>query len=260
MRKTRLIIIFSVLAFTALVVLLGSVIFSVKEVTVLCVNADDTALETKVENFVDMKGSIFFLNERNHTEKIETAFPDVIVNTIERVFPSSVRIEIIKKYKCAYIEIEGSYYVLDDSARVIAVYDSVPDDVIKTEIDKTSISKSKITQKVIGKDFKTDKGIAETMLKELFSAMFRLEDYSVHEITALYKNIVCETEEKELILYTQGATGSSGAKIVIIGLDRIDDKVAKALSLYTADDKYKHGTIRVYTRQDTGDIATTHEP
>lgn len=259
MRKTRLIIIFSVLAFTALVVLLGSVIFSVKTVTVFCVNADDTALENRVEQFVEMKGSIFFLDEKDHTEKIEAAFPDVVVNTIERIFPSSVKIEIIKKFKCAYIEIEGSYYVLDDSARVVAVYDSVPDNVIKVELDKSSVSKSKITQKLIGKDFKTDKGIAELMLKDLFSAMFRL-DYNVQEITALYKNIVCETEDKELILYTQGGTGSSGAKVIIIGLDKIDVKVAKALSLYTEDDKYKKGTIRVYTRQDTGEIVCTHEP
>lgn len=259
MRKKQLVIIFSILAFTALVVLLGSVIFSVKQVSVFCINADDTALEDRVERAVDMGGSIFFLNEKAHIKAIEEMFPEVVVNTIERVFPSSVRIEIIKKFRCAYIEIDGTYYILDDDARIVAEQNSVPDNVIKVEIDKTSVSKSIITQKIIGKALKTDRGFVELMLKELFTAMFRL-GYDIHDTTTLYKSIVCETEERELILYTQGGAGGSGAKIVIIGTDKVDEKVRRALSLYSEDDKYKKGTIRVYTRLDTGEIVFTHEP
>ena len=99
MKTRRIIILFSILAFAATVVLLNSFVFSVREVRAYCFNSVDETLKERVveKSGIELYKNIIVLNEKKAVKNIENEMPgEVKVINIERKFPDKVWIHFVK--------------------------------------------------------------------------------------------------------------------------------------------------------------------
>ncbi len=125
----RLIIIFVSIAVIVLTLVLGAVIFTVNDVKIL-VTGDSTVVldKTGVINASGIKRgtSIFTIDEEEAQKNIEKSYPNTKVVTIERIFPSEIRINIIIRVPILSMKVAGTdkYLVLDREFKILEVVDS----------------------------------------------------------------------------------------------------------------------------------------
>ena len=125
MKNKRIIIIFSVLVFLALIVVLSGVLFRVETVEVnystspiLNIEKDEVYQKLNTQ----YKGtSIFFLNEKKLANKLEGDFANVKVLNIERKFPKKVYVTIQERIEVYCFEIDGQYVYTDYNCKVLRI-------------------------------------------------------------------------------------------------------------------------------------------
>ena len=100
MKSKKTLVLFLILCFLTVLIVVGSVLFSVKTVVGYCYNADDTELNEQVVEASAAKlkkgSSIFLVRENEIINEVESKLPNVWVINVERVFPSGVYIDYVK--------------------------------------------------------------------------------------------------------------------------------------------------------------------
>ena len=118
MKKRRMIILFSILAFIMVLVLLNSVVFSIREVRAACFNSNDQKLMDRVVSAsgIEPYKNIIILNEKKAIDNINGEMGDEVkVVNIERKFPDKVWIHFVKLVPVLAIEKSDGYYVTCDN-------------------------------------------------------------------------------------------------------------------------------------------------
>jgi len=122
-RNKRLIVLFSILLSLTVVVIFGSIVFSVSVVTTsghnINVYDEGQQLSDRVIEAANVRRrSIFLLNDDRIISDIEEAVPQVQVVNIERLFPNRVLIHFVKLYNYFRVYRDGNYYSLRASGRI----------------------------------------------------------------------------------------------------------------------------------------------
>ncbi|MCL2676030.1 MAG: FtsQ-type POTRA domain-containing protein [Firmicutes bacterium] len=175
MRNKRLIIIFSVLVAVTLMVLLSSVIFTVRSTTTRCLNHafSDPALDQRIIDSMDLekiKGkSIFFIKENELIANIEKVVPEVSVVNIERKFPDRLTVHYVKLFDYYEIAVGGFYYSLTHEGRVI---DEEPRLAPKPDDQRIRIVYSGTAPEFGGYIYD---GVKRQIISEIVSALERLD-------------------------------------------------------------------------------------
>lgn len=124
----RLIIIFVCLCVIVLTVILGAVVFTIKDIQVLTAGEEAESFDkAKIvsDSNIELNSSIFALSASTATANIEKANPYVKVINIERKFPSKVVINIAYRVGIIAIPLSGanSYALIDRECKVVEVID-----------------------------------------------------------------------------------------------------------------------------------------
>lgn len=139
----RIIAFLAVVVVIVLFVLLNMTLFTVGEVTVQDeVFSDYIDKEAIIESAaIKMDSNIFILSETNATNNIETAFPYLKVDTIERKFPNKVLIHVSMRENAMSIPIAHSnnYALVDTELKVVGkVPESSPEYKAATHIESVT--------------------------------------------------------------------------------------------------------------------------
>ena len=117
MKKRQMIILFSILAFVVLLVVLNSLVFSIREVRADCFNSNDTELVNRVTAASEIKlyKNIITLNKKKAIQSIDAKMSaEIKVINIERKFPNTVWIHFVKRVPVIAVETGGGEYVICD--------------------------------------------------------------------------------------------------------------------------------------------------
>lgn len=186
MKSKRIIIIFSIIIFFAVAVVLTSVLFRVGDFSVIPVSdifKESEAEKIKESLLLDYNGkSIFFLDEKSLTNKVETEFPYVEVVNIERRFPKEVCITVQERIEVYCFNIGKDYIYTDYSCKILRVeknkdaieeiYDeSKYGQVIKVKVAQDMISNYKADEQNVGKILEFFRYGATKFLAELYLNM-----------------------------------------------------------------------------------------
>lgn len=241
MRNKKLIIIFSILLALTLIILLCSMLFSIKKIGAYCYNGNDEQLNERIVAEVDsLKGrSIFVIDEDSVKESIEAKFSDVQVINIERKFPNRVTIN----YKrTIYYEVQsgGKYYSCRDDGQITAIGD-VPANVGE---------RIEIKSKVVGGGYKIgDKLLADDDAK-IINDIVGVIERSNKFATAVIEFI--DLDRRDDMIYVKMRTG---IYIKIIGKDNIEDKFHLGLSVYDAPEFDKeNGKMIIVSNEDSAAV------
>lgn len=126
----RLIIIFVCLCVIVLTVILGAVVFTIKDIQVLTAGDEAESFDkAKImsDSGIELNSSIFALSASTATANIEKANPYVKVINIERKFPSKVVINIAYRVGLIAIPLNGTntYALIDRECKVVDIIDSI---------------------------------------------------------------------------------------------------------------------------------------
>ena len=132
MRNKKLIVIFSILLALTLLVVLNSVLFSVRTVTAHCFNYDDTIIENDGKKLADKviesagikKGSsIFLVNKEKTAANIVARQTGVKVVNIEKRFPNRITIHYAKLVDTFQVAMPRGYYICTNDGRIVEIVD-----------------------------------------------------------------------------------------------------------------------------------------
>lgn len=253
----RLIAIFIILCITTLLVVLSSVVFRISEVEIYCYNATDSTILPRVQAATSIEGaSIFNLNESKIIEHLESVpeLADIEIINIERKFPNRVVINVVKKYAYAYLTLSDRYLVLDNAMGIMLETFTEPLDLIKISVDGSTVFEGLSEGAVVGGPLVTNGGSAETVLKNVFTALARL-DYRDFDCIALINRIEVFTEEQDVIIKTD-----AGVTVKIFGFANMNEKMRAAVSVYLANESYRHSGIILIVENSKGEIVPTYSP
>ncbi len=253
MRNKKLIILLSILSFVTILVVLGSVLFSVQQITAYCYNDDDVAVEMAVAN-TDNNGikrgrSIFLLNENEIIANVESKVNNIKVVNIERKFPNAVYINYVKIFDYIAYEFDGKVYYASSELKVLS--EGEVKDNYSGYIEL--ICKSEQTA-VKGGYLFADGSKARNILLSVMDAVTQLGMHST--MTDLFEFV-------DIDKYLGGGSvfikTRTGVYIEIQGNELgMKEKLHYAMSVYYAQDKNRQqqGTITVYRKSDGSTAAT----
>jgi hypothetical protein len=236
--RKKLIILFCILSFLALMITLNSAVFSVRFVGASIKNADDAVLRQKIKDSVDLDSqSIFFLNEAKIIQAISQAVPEVKILKIERKFPDKLIIHAVKRARICYIKYQSVFYVISDELTVIDIVNYRPQNlselIIQDELDMDDVKK--------GFEIKTRES-AKNDIINLFDCIKNIGE----EYFELIQKIGYIRKTGDIYLKT-----ASGVTIHISFFDRLQEKVQIAFSLYKHSPLYRaDGIISAYIDKD----------
>lgn len=124
----RLIILFACLAVVVVIVILATVVFSVRNIEVLIPDQWEEQFDkAKIvsSSKIKLNTSIFAVSEKKAIANIEKSVPYAKVVTIERVFPSTIRINIVRRDPILAVVLGESsqYALLDRELKVLEIVD-----------------------------------------------------------------------------------------------------------------------------------------
>ena len=125
MRKKKLVIISVILSVIAVMIVLASTVFMLKSVTVDIVSENNEVVAEKDADAIIKKakfnygGNVLFMNFSKQIARIESAFPYVKVEKIERKFPNKAILHISERTPAAYTTTGEFVYILDKELKVL---------------------------------------------------------------------------------------------------------------------------------------------
>jgi hypothetical protein len=158
MKNKRLLALFVVLIIVVVIVVLGSTVFTVKNISVTFDTSqeevevlDEDEIIEQVKEFKG--GNIFFLSENAVRQAVKN--PYVYLINVERVFPNSIVLHIAEKKEMFAIKKDDAYYMFDKNGEVLSVGDtnknniesSAPNILIKN-IGDADVTKAVVGQKI----------------------------------------------------------------------------------------------------------------
>ncbi len=258
MRNKKLIIIFIVICSFALLILLGSLIFSVRQVEVYCYNYDSNKTPTQTENDdlftqVDdetirdavlalvedslMGKSVFLIDDKAIEKKVNSLGYVVLMN-VERKFPNRIYINVIKSYRYVQIKLEEGYALLDRDCMVSEIVPErlSPENIINVTLSGPVI-KCNVGEKI---ELSNNDGV---ILTDILTTLEKL-DYEFSKAKALLKSINL-SKNGNVYLETH-----SGVLIKLLGTDYIEEKLRLAVSLFVNYPTMRHsGQITAYRNE-----------
>ncbi len=243
MRNKKLIVLFSILSFVTLLVVLSSVCFSVQKVYAYCYNDYDETLNGRIEskevNGISRGGSIFMLNEKKITAKIENELSEVKVINIERKFPNQVYINYVKILPYIVLDTESDALLVSNECEVLRHIEKQEHylDYIKLLTD-TNPESDKNGDKL----FKEDSG-DYMLVSGILDTIERMDLHST--VVEMFEFIDTRLFKTDNLVYIKTRIGTY---IELMGNGtNIDKQVQLAVSLYlSSETKYMTGgTITV---------------
>lgn len=240
MRNKKLIILFCILTLVTLLIVLGSVVFSVKGVYASCYNADDEALDKQVAsmkiNGIEEGKSIFLLDEDEIIKSIESKVSGVKVINVERKFPNQVYVNYVKVYPYFVIERDDKAIYATNEGKVIStsnVATSYPDQI--KYIGKTGLGDS------VGDTLYQSGDDGKKVFTIVTSAIEKIAKYPV----AMEMFELVDTTDVDEMGKTYFVTRTGVVFELQGGRDNLLKKLRLAVSVYASDEtKYKsEGTI-----------------
>lgn len=245
--RKKLVILFSILTFLAVMIIFNSVIFTVKKVSAVIINTQDAPLCQKIKDSVKIAPqSIFFLDEDKIIDDISRSVPEVKVIKIERKFPDRLIIHTYKRDKICFIKYDNVFYILGQDLVLIDIINTRPADMfelfLNDDIDMTNASK--------GMEIKTHT-TARIEIQNLFSCIKNIGDSYFDLIGKIYYF----RKSNDIYLKTV-----SGVTIHISNTNRLQEKVVIAFSLYNHTPIYRaSGIISAYTDAE-GNLKASYRP
>ena len=127
-RKTRIIVLSSILSILAVMIILASTVFLLNKVEVnylstshSVLSAEDAKGIVEAGKFGYGRSNILFTKFDKQIERIEKAYPYAKVEKIERKFPNSAIIHISERTPAAYVKSGQYVYVVDAELKVLDV-------------------------------------------------------------------------------------------------------------------------------------------
>ena len=176
MKSKKTLVLFLILCFLTILIIIGSVLFSVKTIVGYCYNDNDPDL---VQQVIDASSSelstgtnIFLVNENDIIKKIESDVINVKVVNIERKFPSSVYINFYKIEEYFVVEHGGGYLYVSNDCKILRQSDNL------TSERRIKLLIPEVLEGVAPGDtlFSTQSQLY-TITNALMNALSRLEDY-----------------------------------------------------------------------------------
>lgn len=247
MRRLALIITFCVVGFVAILILLGALLFSVKDVQInmpTCRPEFYRAYAEAIADRVDyVKGkNVLFLNESGIADTVAgepfgiEQDTSVIVTDVIRVFPNTVRLEVQHIYPHGYVEIcDGQqavtgYVVVDNNFRIVRTTETQPTAVAKLE----SVSDIAVRVGKVGEVLQTDSASFDNMMTKTFRAFARI-GYREFNFTSIVKSVRLDTRNDIVTIVTRNGD-KDGSTWRILGTAVYEEKIRAAASLYVSND------------------------
>lgn len=131
MKRKKTLVLFLILCFLTVLIVVGSVLFSVNTIMGYCYNDTDPALTRRVVDASSSKlktgTNIFLINEKEIINQIESEIANVKVVNIERKFPSSVYINFYRIKEYFAVKYDGVYLYISNDCKILR----------KTEVQET---------------------------------------------------------------------------------------------------------------------------
>ena len=126
MTNKRVIVVLSILAVFAVLLLVSSLVFKVKTIDVEF-TSETTISSDEVKNISELKlgKSIFFINKKKATSNIESKMPYARVESIISKFPNKITIKISERVEEFFVKFETetntSYIVFDRDLKILRI-------------------------------------------------------------------------------------------------------------------------------------------
>ncbi len=233
MRNKKLIILFFIILFLAVLVVLDSVLFSVKKVTAYCHNdvdnviqADATTLSQKVIDGSKIKSgkSIFLLNKDKVIKNVQKNVSDVRVINIEKKFPNRVTIHYAAIKPTFNVRFSDGFYIVNNEGKITEISQQRRDGLIDliAEVEDGLQVGDKIRCENLNSVF----DIMDALDRLGYSA----EDQHERILLLSLISFIDLTVHSEIIYI--GTSGDIDIKILGIASDTIFKKIHYGLSLY----------------------------
>lgn len=249
-------IVFIVICCFAVLIILGSVIFSVRKIEVYCENFDcdevvnGVSLREEVLGLVEdsIRGKSIFLLDDEKIHKKVNALGYVYVINVERKFPNLVYIDLFRRIEYMQIKLDEGYALLDRDCYVSRI---VPDRISPEEIIDVTLSGPVNGNGVLGEKINLSNNDS-AVLTEILTTFERLDNYSNPRVI---KHIDLSKKTDTIYLETR-----MGVIIKIMGTSSIQSKLQLAVSLYINELETKSsGQITVYNDNDGNPTASWNE-
>ncbi len=235
--------IFIVLLAITVLVVLGSAIFTCREFRAFCYNDDDAQLSAQISDTASEfceKKSIFFLKEKELAAVLEDEFPTIRVVNIERIFPSTVKVnyEVIRAE--AYDIKEGVYRYFSADGKVLSSDGG-------TYASQTNLVKVTAAEEKASGEYAYDpQGFAISYLSQTVSVISRMradDEQRFASAGALFSEMDVTAVGADVLTLTL----RSGAKICVIRpQSSYEDKLVLAVSAISVCEESKR-TSGVWT-------------
>jgi len=129
-KNCRIAIIVAIIAFVALLVVLASTIFCVKQVQIVWYKTpSDTLSAIKDSDFLEKSGvencSVFLLDRERAVNTLENTYPDVRIINVEVVYPNILKVHAVEREKVYAIKVkDNKFAIVDEYFKVLEVVDS----------------------------------------------------------------------------------------------------------------------------------------
>lgn len=253
MNNKRIVIILSFLLFFVAVIILCSNIFTLKKVNIKLENVKTISASTQTqictESCFKYNENIFIINKTKITNYLEQKYPNLMVKSIETIFPNQLVIHAEERVEVFYIKIsQNSFASFDQTFKCINFYSTQPE---LTQITGINAEDAVVGQRLENKNV--------SIATQTYSS-FYVSYYNEESFVNFIKRV--EISNNNLILITR-ISGDIGLTISIENANQnLTQKVVYVLSAYNAlsTDQKSHGTIELIENLDNSEkfIVTYH--
>ena len=231
-------------------VVLSSVIFSLKSVEVIFLSNTDTLtgqeetiLESGRFNFCE---SVFLSNKKEYTCNFEKSNPYLRVVNLETIFPSKLIVHAVERTECYFFKLSnGKYAVIDEHAKLLRISQT-------KVVNAIEIKNCEFVEQILEEgDFFKSNGF----LKKLFNCFLEWKETPTYEkVKDKISSIEQDYQKTGQLLINM----KSGVSILIENSNaQLSEKVNLAFSIY--DTKTKNGEPIDYTQSGTIFVLETEQ-
>lgn len=250
MKNKRLAIFLTIFVFLAVIVVLSSAVFALKDISVNFLSTTDILTGTE-QNIIDSGNfkvgeNVFFATKSAYIKNIEKDNPYIRVINIETIFPNKFVINAVERNETYVIKLDNNKYAkTDEYLKVLEVTEKYQNSTSNgIEVKNSGLSGQSVSA---GDFFETN-----DFLSKLFYA-FKEWDSSVVSIKNKIASVELNYEQTDKLLINM----RSGVQIIIRkSSNQLSDKLNLAFSFYdTKTDK--DGNAVDYTKSGIIDIIET---
>lgn len=229
----RIITLFACLAVAITVVVLMTAVFVVRDIAVVT-TGNIAELEAKVveDSRITLNSNIFTVSEDKAIANIELGSPNIKVESITRVFPSSIRIRVSERVPIVAVPIDGAgeYAVLDQDLKILAVSSTRPSGlVLVSGYRLQGVNESHVGQFV---DTNDDVTYRLKRMSDVIRAM-RGDGFIADRFVAFVRSIDISRSDYVILKTVYGANIAFRNNLVVSGLEQNESDANQFKSLYS---------------------------